>query len=428
MNIRTDKLNCYIEGIRIPLMHFQTTTSQNELSTGLVVVPLGTVVNARAFANAFVQVTYLYDTREVLLYEGLCTKVLLEEEHFTITLYLTSLYSCFNFNTTLDYVSPKKYGLKKLDEGVLIWLGTEDSTTVSNSELESGAHLSDRHVFLYDEDATITPNDPESNKLFYVLNRYPFADRLAFVFFEDIQYANFWLSKAYIDRFNLLAKAKGKRVQIAQREAEQSFIDTIGYEVRVDAERSGIERVLQDRDQVSKQGCTADYEPAGTYGEPPSGVTISKNAINFQDYVANDPRRVYVGGRDMSPRQEQWCTKETAEALLKAGQLIHNKYKVQLVVGDISMLSNGQMITFGPHKEHKEGHVCDLYIDGATNIYASNYDYNKVIDIANMFHSCGAVSIGFKDPKNWSKIESGTRIKMRNLSSHETHWHVRFFY
>lgn len=434
MNIGTIKFNCYIEGVRVPLISTSMSVARNSLSKASVTIPLANKIDTKAFASAFVQITYLTTKdghlKEHLFYEGICTECVLQEEINKITLSLDSKFSVFNFNSTLDYVSPKKYGLQKLDEGLRIWVGSESYTSISNSDFQTGTHLSDRYFFMVDEDILeIDPADTESNKLFWVLNRFPYAERIGYVFFEDISYNNFFLTRSYIDRFNLLAKSTEARKLIAEKQADITLIRTIGTEIRSDLKRSGIEYIMNDRKQVSRYGCTA---PEDTPTDMPAAFTgnvvLTKDAINFQDFIKNDPRRQYVAGRGMSPYGEQWCTKETANALLEAGKLIYQKYNTPLVVGDLSSLSGGQMVTFGPHKEHKEGHVVDLYVDGATNIYAGNYSVDRTIGCINILGSVGAVSVGFLDPKNNDRITREVNIKHRRLSGHENHYHVRFFY
>lgn len=213
MIVKSDKFNCYVEGIRVPLNSFTVLGKRNSVLTLEANVPIASTLVPIMWANAFLQITYLSERKEKLLFNGLCSELNIMEDAGLIGITATSVWDCLNFNTTLDYISPKKYGLQNLDEGLRVWVGTESTTTLSLGELSTESPLSNRFFYLNRDDVeieTLDINDPETNKLEYVLNKTPFAERFAFTLFEDILYQNYTLTRSYIDRFNLLSKTKSK--------------------------------------------------------------------------------------------------------------------------------------------------------------------------------------------------------------------------
>lgn len=435
MNIHSDKLNCYIEGIRIPINNIQLLYARNLVSQATVTIPLGEQFQTRSFAAALVQISYVSEAKEHLLFDGMVTEVIMEESESSMQLQLTSKFSALNNNTTFDYMSPKKYGFQKMDEGIKIYLGNEESASVSSSEFGTDSNLSDRYFFnVLDEDLSqIDPKSNEANKLFYIINRFPFAERFAYIYFEAIAYQNFSLSKSYIDRFNLLAKvgSNSKRKEISKEVTDQAFIDTVGLEISLDPERTGLEeRYFRTALEVSKRGCTAtddDVVPLSS-----SGVTITQSGsfANFRDICSNDPRSKYIDFRGASPRLEQFCTPETGNALLTAAEKIYNEFKTNLIVGDLSK-SNAAGTGFinagwGPHADHQVGTAGDLYIPGATNSTTPDYDYKKAIRCMQLFFQSGAKWIAFLDAKRQSDLSKLSGGTIKAISHHENHFHVQF--
>lgn len=425
MITKTDKINCYIEGIRMPIQNWSLIINRNELSNGTLRIPLSKLIVAKAFASALIHITYLEGTQEKLLYEGLCSDIVIHDGANILELTIVSKFSIFNFNTTLDYMSPKKYGFAKLDEGIKIWLGNEDVTSVSSSDFGSTSNLSDRYFFTADDVADISPEDPESNKLFYIMNRFPFAERFAFAFWEDIAYPNFLLTRSYVDRLNLLNKNTGiVRKTKAEQVGEQALLQTTDFIITLDPKRTALD-YRNDRLIVSKAGCLATDD--GTVSGTP--LVQSGDFVNFRDLAANDSRAQYIDFRGASPRDEQWCTSATGKAFLEAAQRIYNQFSVKLIVGDISKANSagtGFIGTgWGPHRDHARGTAADLYIPGASNSTTSDFDFNRCIAVLKIFFSVGANWIAFQYPSRQADLSRLSGGIIKNISGHQSHLHVQ---
>lgn len=436
MNIHTDKLNCYIEGIRIPITNTQINFARNVLAGGQLTIPLGESFDMRNFAAALLQITYVYNQKEHLFYEGFVTEVIMNEGEASMDLQFSSRFASLNNNTTGDYMSPKKYGLQKLEEGVTIYLGNEESVSVSSSEFGADSNLSDRYFFNVSEDLpTIDPKSNEANKLYYIINRMPFAERFAYVAFEAIAYQNFALTKAYIERLNLLDKVStgSVRQKVSITTSEQAFIDTVGLEIALDPLRTGLEeKYFKDAIDVSTRGCSAVDEPGTGLPSPGGATSIAQSGTfgNFRDLIANDPRQQYIDFRGASPRLEQYCTPETAKALLTAAEKIFGEFKSKLIVGDLSK-ANAAGTDFiragwGPHSDHQVGTAGDLYIPGATNSTTPDYDFKKSIRCLQIFFQSGARWIAFLDSKRQADLSRLSGGQIKAISNHENHYHVQF--
>lgn len=431
MNIQADKFNCYVEGIRIPLYSAKCVTNRDALSIGEVRLPLARIVDTKAFANALVQITSVVASKEKLFYEGFCTEYTAEEEQNVITLVLESKWGVLNFNTTLDYLSPKKYGLQNLEEGLRVWVGTETAIDLNSSLFEAG-QLSNRYLFLVDETIDeLDPSSTESNKLHYILSRFPFAERIAYSLFEDIAYQNFYLTRAGIERMNLLAKTKTKRQQLAEAQGEDALTRTIGQEIRIDPKRSGLEGLLEDARHVERTGCKA---PPGGEDIPYTGniqlipLTATPGFINFDDFYKTDPRAKSVHLRNA--RDQHYCTPGFKDYLFTCAEEIFAKFGSQLLVGALSK-SNPAGTDFirhgwGKHDDHQVGTAADLYIENATNSTIQGYDYKKAIECLNIFIKYGATWIGFQDFKRQSEINKACGGRIKNLDHHHDHFHVQF--
>lgn len=434
MNIFSDKLNCYIEGIRIPITNVQLTFARNVLAGGQLTIPLGESFDMRNFAAALVQITYIVNQKERLLYEGLTTEVVMDEAQSAMQLQISSRFSPLNNNSTGDYMSPKKYGLQKLEEGVTIFLGNEESVSVSSSEFGTDSNLSDRYFFNVSEDlAELDPKSNEANKLYYIINRMPFAERFAYSCFEAMAYQNFALSQSYIERFNLLNKVgeNSIRQKTSIKVSEQAFIETVGLEIALDPLRTGLEeKYFKDAIDVSKRGCTAVDD--GVVPPSDSGTSIAQSGTfgNFRDLIANDSRQQYIDFRGASPQLEQFCTPETAKAMLAAAEKIYTEFKSKLIVGDISKANPAGTDFIGTgwsvHKDHKTGTAADLYIPGATNSTTSDYDYKKSIRCLQIFFECGVRWIGWQDAKRQSELSKLSGGTIKDIPGHQNHFHCQF--
>lgn len=432
MNIFSDKINCYIEGIRIPITNIQITFARNVLAGGQLTIPLGESFDMRNFAAALVQITYIVNQKEHLLYEGLTTEVVMDEAQSAMQLYISSRFSPLNNNTTGDYMSPKKYGFQKLEDGVTIYLGNEESVSISSSEFGTDSNLSDRYFFNVSEDLpTIDPKSNEANKLYYIINRMPFAERFAYNIFEAMAYQNFALSQSYIERFNLLNKVgeNSIRQKTSIKVSEQAFIETVGLEIALDPLRTGLEeKYFKDAIDVSTKGCKAPVGSDGTATGTP--IVQTGSFANFRDIVANDSRQQFIDFRGASPRLEQYVTRESAEAILVAAEKIYNEFKTKLIVGDIAK-ANASGTGFiggpwGPHKQHGFGVAADLYIPGATNSNAGDYDYKKSIRCMQIFFQGGARLIGFQDHKRQAELSKLSGGPVKDWEGHSSHYHVEW--
>lgn len=434
MNIISDKLNCYIEGIRIPITNTQITFARNVLVGGQLTIPLAETFSMRNFAAALVQITYVNARKEHLLYEGLVTEVTLDEGQSSMALQISSRFAPLNNNTTGDYMSPKKYGLQNLEEGVSIYLGNEESISVSSSEFGTNSNLSDRYFFNISEDLPeIDPKSNEANKLYYIINRMPFAERFGYSCFEAMAYQNFALTKAYVDRLNLLDKVSigSTRQKVSIAASEQAFIDTVGLEIALDPLRTGLEeKYFKDAIDVSTRGCSAVEDSSIQPGPGGTPINQSGTFANFRDIAANDPRQQFIDFRGNSPRLEQYCTPESANAMLAAAEKIYAEFKTKLIVGDISKANPAGTGFIGTgwsvHKDHKFGQAADLYIPGATNSTTSDYDFKKSIRCMQIFFQCGASWIAFQDSKKQSELSKLSGGTIKDISGHQDHFHVQF--
>lgn len=242
MNVGTFKLNCYLEGIRVPIINFSSSYERNGISFGTITIPISGRIDGQMFANAFVQITVIDNTREKLVYQGLCIDMIVYEAESKVELTLQSLWGIFNFNTTLDYVSPRKYGLLNLEETLTLYVGNEEKVASPDFGLaEPSYRLSNRYFFVEADKETsqIEYNDVDANKLEFIITRIPFAERFAFSFFEQMAYGNFILTKAHAERFNLLNKIEaGQRIKKAEITTKEELELTFGVKVDLDQTRS----------------------------------------------------------------------------------------------------------------------------------------------------------------------------------------------
>lgn len=228
MLIREDQLNCYIEGIKVPILELNSHYGRNQLGSATIIIPASGVIIPKMWANAFIQVTCIIEQegtrKEKLLFQGLCVSLNVAEEVKKIQINAISAWDALNLNKTLDYVSPNEYGLKKIQDGIVLYLGTESAIF---PEIQTGYKLSERYYYVDAEEdmADMGFNDPETFKLQYIANKAPFAERYARTLFENFSYENFLLSKSYMERFNLLSKSH--RVN-AENEIEYAFKNVIG--------------------------------------------------------------------------------------------------------------------------------------------------------------------------------------------------------
>lgn len=246
MNITSDKLNCYIEGIRFPLERFDVTYAKNSLSQAQIRIPIGNDVHPKLWSNALIQVTYTEEKREKLLYQGLISSMNIVEDHSFIHLYVDSIFSVFNLNTTLDYVAPKKYGINNIASEIKVHIGNEITVERDNSDSKN-FYLSNRYFFLPDNyrDKTIEEGDVNSYKLEYIIDRTPLAEKFAFSFFENIVYNNFLLSKPHIERLNLLNKTESlTRIEKFEKNIEKT-VETTAFFLDLDQNRTGFAQKMK---------------------------------------------------------------------------------------------------------------------------------------------------------------------------------------
>lgn len=246
MQIVSDKLNCYIEGIRIPISGINLSFNRNYVSTATIKIALGESIIPHCWANALIQISYINNFKEHLLYQGLITDIEIIESDSYITIETVSGWSSANFNTTMDYVAPKKYGIQNIEEELTFYLGNEEIITTDNGDIGDNYHLSNRYFFLKEgldvsDRKVISQDDPESYKLQYIGDRTPFAELFGFTILEQMAYNNFILTRAHVERLNLLSKVgvesiRGKNFKTLLTEVIE---DTI-LSLELDAERTGI--------------------------------------------------------------------------------------------------------------------------------------------------------------------------------------------
>ena len=431
MNVQSDKINCYLEGIRVPIIRFTSNYIQNSLSKAEIVIPIGSYIHPVMLASALVHVTYL-DTnylgakKEKLLYEGWCTGLEVQEQNSEVSLFLSSKFDALNYNKTLDYQAPRRYGLTKLNEGIIINIGNEDEVVISEEDLLSGWKLSERYMYLIDEGEidALDLNSSEKLKLYYIINRVPLAERFAYVLFDQIAYNNFNLTKSPASRVNLLAKIdpdKSQRDEAADLSAVKTQQLSEGIDIKFDTKRTALEILyIGDLKNPGEEMENVKYSSTGKI------LQHSNKAVNFLEYAKNNPKNKYVGSYGGSGSQ-QWCTPEAAEACLSAAETIYNKYQSITNVGDWSELnSDGTFRRAAGHKSHENGKKVDISIPGATNSTRQDYDFNKTIFCLNAFFKSGAQLIGFQDSKRQSELSSKSGGDVRNWSNHHHHYHVEY--
>lgn len=243
MYVKSDKLNCYLEGIRVPIVKLDATYNRNELKKAQIKLLLDSNLLPQVWANALIQVTYIDNFKEKLFYQGLVSSIDVLDDVGFMVLNTDSEWSVFNLNTTLDYVAPKKYGIQNIEDEITIFLGNEEEITTVNENI-SNYSLSQRYFFLNTENQDyknyISLEDSETYKLQYIADRTPFASLFAYSFFEDISYQNFYLTRSYVDRFNLLKKIDSdSRILDFEAQRLQSTIETENL-LELDTNRSGL--------------------------------------------------------------------------------------------------------------------------------------------------------------------------------------------
>lgn len=336
MDVRSVKINCYIEGIRIPVFNIQIALNRNTLKTAHITIPLGSNIKPIMWANAFVQLTYQEKQKEKLLFDGLCTDLNILEDRGTMDLTLTSKWDVLNFNSTLDYVSPKKYGLQKLDEGLRIWVGSESYTSVANAEfgVGTGSSLSSRYYWLQEEVEDISPTDSESHKIEYILNRVPSAQRIGFALFDDIVYSNFFLSRVYLDRFNLLAKASSSRTAKDLATINELTRSTTGFAIQRDSSRSGIAYLTDTHEIDTSTSKDLSKLGSGTFNGRPHGLEAVKQSFGEADPNGGNIEQIMT-----------YCGKGGAMSSIRMHKNLKNI--VLASFNEINSLGYGKYITSG---------------------------------------------------------------------------------
>jgi hypothetical protein len=289
MNIKTDQLKCYVEGINIPIKSIKTEAKRNILISAMIEIPVAEPIIPKMWANAFIQVTCVIEqngTRmEKLLFQGLCSKMDVMELKGMIVIWATSLFNSLNMNTTLDYTAPKRYSVFNLqgDESK-IFIGNESEVNITPPKSNDSYQLAMRYFFLPEESRDLSPellNYSEKMTLEYIINALPFAERFAFCFFEDISYQNFLLSKSYIDRFNLLAKS-GR----SSDEEAKITESTSNYKIDLDFERTGLIHKMRFAVKNTATGSDVSVHISGLTEEFKSAVSSMSSRLGTKaDWV-----------------------------------------------------------------------------------------------------------------------------------------------
>lgn len=261
----------------MPIKSFSVDYEAGLLNKGKVIIPVGNYIYPKMWANAYIQITYLDNNsgekKEKLFFEGLIQDLFIHEEISIMQLDVVSIWHVLNFNTTLDYVAPKRYGLQTIDGQVKIYIGNEDEA-VATPDLTSGYKLSERYLNISaDKDIdTIDLSDTDSAKLFFIINRTPLAERFAFSFFEDISYQNFILTRSYINRFKLLRKVKESqslRDEASNLAADQSISLSLGSTVDFDFTREALyKQFLKGTHEIEQANPTQNTSVKPVEGRP----------------------------------------------------------------------------------------------------------------------------------------------------------------
>lgn len=432
MTIKSDQLQGYIEGVRIPISSIETQNTRNRLTAAKITIPVGSFVIPKMWANAFIQVTYIQDInntrQEKLFFQGLCKNVVVYEAQNYVEVEADSVWESLNNNTTLDYTSPRRYGLRQLEDGIVMHIGSESGDVVI-PELKSntGYRLSERYYYLETQDVQkeLGFNDPEALKLEFIAQKMPFAERYAYSFFEDIGYQNFLLTQCAVDRFNLLAKSK-TRQQIDTENLK--FIERIGY------------GFVEGRD-FNRQNIEFKYRTQFDDAEQTSGVVrkeingkASGVPTNLQDYAANDSRRKYL--YFYKSRDRNWMDQVACERVLDFAEKIYSKFGVPIGVGDCSgPFENGSYKHLNRHETHNDGASADIVIEGIANSNAKGYTKEKAIQALDiLINQVGtrakAPSVYFQDFKvlNQGQFWSNPELKgmVKSVHGHTDHFHIFF--
>ena len=433
MNIKTDQLQCYLEGIKVPIKSIKTNSTRNKLVSAEIVIPISNLFVDKMWANAFVQVTYIQEVngtrREKLLFQGLCKSVTIMETESRTEIVAESIWSSLNSNTTLDYTSPKKYGLKNLKEGLFINVGTE-GVVMPEFESEPGYQLSTRYYFLdvgdNNEEEVIKNigfNDPEAFKLEFIAQRMPYADRYAKVLFEDLAYDNFLLSKVNIERFNLLSKSN-ERKKINDENLD--WLEQVGYG-HISGRMFGMTNLFH-----LYQGTHNDTDQSkGSFNNTING-NPAKEPTNLVDYAANDPRKNYLAL--CVSKERLWGDKKTCERILQFGEKIADKLGTQVRINDMCCYDPETKQYYSPkmnngkyHATHNDGASVDIGITGCTNMYENGYSPEKAFTALNiLINEVGTrsqvPSVYFNDPNVYNRKELKGMVEYRK--GHDNHYHV----
>lgn len=322
MIIKSDKINCYIEGIRIPINSITVDTSQNQTNKALLKLALGKTIIPHLWANALIQVTYIEGITEKLFFQGLVEQLEIIEDQGFVFVWAVSLWQSLNINTTLDYVVPKKYGISNIEDETTIYLGNEEVIKSDNSDVDN-YQLSLRYFFLDLENqdvADIPLDSSEAFKLQFIADRTPFAILFAYSLFELIAYDNFLLSRAYIDKYNLLSKVKGEsRRDIEFFQLRETAKKDSAIFLELDTKRSGIayeqfkvktkaNEEVPVTDVVAGGSGTESYKTLGPIGNVSNRLTALALGIQkiegyfkgSRSYRNNNPGNIEYGKRTIS--------------------------------------------------------------------------------------------------------------------------------
>jgi hypothetical protein len=267
MNVYTDKFNCYIEGIRIPFLGMELNITKNQLSKNIIKISAGGIIHPKMWANALIQISYLEqnyigEKKEKLFFEGLVEAIEVVETAGYMTIYADSKWSALNINSTLDYVMLKKYGIGKIPSETKIYIGNEEVIEADNNDVER-FNMSERYFFLpaayQDNKEDIVDESSESFKLQYIVDRTPLAERIAYMFFDQIAYLNFFLTRAHVLRLNLLQKVSEESSRYIQsQEIVQRVRQDTQFLLGLDIKRSGLafKMTIIDKKSIKTDGKT----------------------------------------------------------------------------------------------------------------------------------------------------------------------------
>lgn len=402
----SDKINCYIEGIRIPINSIDVDFGRNKYSRAIINIGLGESIIPQAWANALIIISYVFNSKEHLFFQGLITDLEIIESDSFIKIEAESGWSSFNFNTTLDYVAPKKYGIQNVEDEITIYLGNEETIKSDNSGVEDNYHLSNRYFFLKepDERKEFKAGEPESYKLQYIGDRTPFAELFGFSVLELMSYNNFLLTKSHVERLNLLNKVSMNSIRAGNFKSllEDITADTI-MGLELDAERTGI-AYIKAKQNIS--GVALGQTVGGVGGQPVSGQ------VGCLTYPPLDDNKILQKIKNAYTKYKVHAGFDPTMIMIPCKSLNVNP---MLIIAIAQQESNSGTIGRGA-RTHNPGNVGN--VDNGTNSEQSKWELGWITlvkNIARRMNGWGGSAPPALTIENLCGFENGKRDERRPI-------------